>query len=237
MRVLFCLLLLSSPVFAAPKRFASPQGRWQVAFEPQERRFYSNPKARPLPSDTKVWLYRVQFLTPGRDTPVAVTYFTDIRPAPDNADPTPLDRVVSDIVWNPAETLAVLPPEQWPTADGSAPARQAVSLDPMSSWQTADFPFDGYEFIWDPDGRPVGNRSQGCRRDVVSFDPSTGKTSLVQAADPPSGFIIAAATKEAITMKKVLGSCATETDRREFRQECMTLDLRFGRRQLQPCEP
>lgn len=217
-------------------RFLSPAGKFEVSFEPQDRRMYPNPHAKALPEGTQTKLYRVSFYMPASATPMATTYFTDIGLAPGVPFPTPVMTLAKGILWSPEEDFAVLPYERWPAPDGRPTPRQAVSLNSQSSWQYVDFPFSGDPpLIWQSPLAVAGNRIDGCTMDIAIFDGKTGKTSTLQEANPPEGYLIRSWNDQMITMQKVLSSCATESDRARFQEECVVYDLRFGRREIGVC--
>jgi len=219
-------------------RFRSPKGKFEIGFKPQAQRLFAGPHQRPLPPDIKSQTYSVSFYPTGKETAVAIAYFTDIQPRPDSRFPVPAALLAGQVLWSPDEDFAVLPKENWPRAPEEKPApRQAISLQLSSVWQFADFPFTGNELFWISPRQAIGNVIEGCREEVREFDGRSGRTTLFQSADPPQGYRILAADGKNIVLRQVLGSCADETQRQAFQPGCMTMNVSFGRREIGPCPP
>jgi hypothetical protein len=236
--LLGCLCLLGASLHAdTPVRLHSPSGKFDVTFEPKERRLYRSPQERSLPEGIKSQVYSISFYPTGMDAAVAVTYFTDIQPTPESRFPVPLSALAKRIFWSPNDDFAVLPVESWPHPNETPALRQAISLRSDSVWQTSDFPFSEEPLVWVTPIRVQGNVVNGCRLEVSEFDGHSGRTFPVQAANPPEGYQISSVNGGQIVLKKVLGSCATDEDKHNFHEECMTLNVSFGRREIGPCPP
>jgi hypothetical protein len=241
-RLLLSIVLLGGPSMAlaaydsAAQRFPSPSGKFEVGFRAQDQALYPTPNMRALPAGKKSRLYSISFYAAGANTPIATTYFTDIQGDNQSEFPTPLAKLAKGILWSPQDSFAVLPQEAWPAQGNTTTAhRQAVSLDLSSSWQVVDFPFQGEPLAWIGTTEVAGNLIDGCRLDVAKFDAKTGKTSFIQQASPPDGYVVQSAVDGVLLLRKVLGDCATDAQRAAFRPECIRYDLRFERREIGAC--
>jgi len=219
-----------------PARLHSPSGKYDIGFQPQAQRLYSGPHEKTLPSGIKCQVYSLSFYPAGKDTANAVTYFTDIQETPESKFPTPLNALAKKIIWSPAEDFVILPQEDWHQPSGTASPRQAVSLDSTKSvWQTADFPLRTDSLIWVTPLKVIGNVVEGCRAEVQQFDGKSGRTSAFQTADPPEGYEILSANSNQVVLKKFLTSCATDANRQTFHEDCVIMNLSFGRREIGSC--
>jgi hypothetical protein len=239
--ILSGLWLLSIPAFADPAApsplLHSPKGHFDIRFQPQEHRLYPTPNERSLAPGIKSQIYSISFYLSGKDTAIAMVYFTDIQHSAAEKFPTPLTTLLGHMVWSPDEDFVVLPKENWPAQTGEIIPRQAVSLRTSSVWQTADFALQTEGLIWINPLQAIGNTVDGCRHDVKEFDGGSGRTLAYQSADSPEGYEILSSNGKTVVLKKVLGDCANDADRQAFHADCIIMDISFGRREIGSCPP
>jgi hypothetical protein len=216
--------------------FHSPKGQFDIRFQPEERRLYATPYERSLAPSTKSQVYSISFYLPGHDEAASMMYFTDIE-RPNQKFPTPIATLMKEMVWSPEEDFVVLPREAWPTVDGEVIPRQAVLLRTEGVWKYSDFPLQTEGMVWLNPLQAIGNSVQGCRHEVEEFDGGSGRAQSYQTADPPVGYEILSHDGDRVVLKKVLGDCATDTDRKEFHADCVIMNVSFGRREIGSCPP
>lgn len=221
-------------------RFPSPSGRLQVAFEPP--RMPNPPVPYPSGGKSSARSYSVSFFAAGTSTRLAVTDFVDVL-ADSQSDPTPSFQLAAGVLWSPGEDFAVLPAEHWEHLSEDARKRlaprrlrrQIVSLDSTSSWQTAVFPFNDEPLVWLDPKRLAGNGNEPCRKTVLVFDATTGKTQSLIDASSPEGFQILGKKDRHLLIETVLDACATPADQQRFKRRCINVDLSFLRQEPGVC--
>lgn len=240
--VLFFAGMLSAAEAPPAQRFPSPQGRFEVSFAPPLYDMQRDPDRRSPYAGVPVRKYVVSFFQQGYKTPAAYAEFIDVLESP-TAEPTPVKDLADKIIWSPQEDFVLLPREQWDrapekTRTGLAAIRlqrQAVSLNTSFPWQTKAVPFEDEPLIWVDGRRLAGNIAEGCRLSVGIFEAREGKTNLVMQGSTPDGYQIVNQMPGKLIIKKVLDACASEQDRARYRQDCVTLDLSFMRREVGVC--
>lgn len=228
--ILGTIPLLGMDYAAKSIRFLSPRGSFEVAFEPpldQVRRDPDQPVGGPA---SKFIRYQIAFYKPGGDAVLAASDFYDIY----DSVPTPPAALAKAIIWSPEEDFAILPKENWP-AGSSNKGRKLVSLNTSFVWEYETLMLDGQSLVWMDRYRVAGDLKENCLLSVAQFDAQTGKTTPLAQDGTAYGYEVVGKSGNNIVMKKVLSSCATPDDARNFRPECITLDLDFMRQEIAPC--
>jgi len=224
------IALLGMDYAGKPLRFPSPHGKFEVAFEPPLTEVRTDPDQPLTGPGPKSIRYRVAFYVAGTEPPIAFDDYYDIYAS----SPTSPANLIKGILWSPEEDFAVLPRENWPpTSD--VKGRKAVSLNTSFPWEYVPLLLDDRTLVWMDSLRLVGNSKDGCRLSVAQFDGRTGKTTPIMEGENAYGYEVVGSTGNKVLMKKVLSSCATPEDTRDFTSECITLDLDFLRREMAPC--
>jgi hypothetical protein len=207
---------------AAPARFTSPGGRYEVVFKELEHARFSAEEMRQDADNVNNVLYRISFYRVGESGPVAEVTYRDVYGWEPDAKPTSTADLFKAILWSPQEDFAVLDAEGWASAPGT-PERKAVALSLKLRWRTAPFILD--EPIWADALRAVGNLHSDCEYAVMEFDGASGQMRAVMAADSPIGYEISATDGRKVEIRQVLDNCRTEEMEKSFTPECLTLDL------------
>jgi len=237
-----CLLVLASFALsgmsydtAKTGRIPSPQGKFEIAFEPAADYVALDPDKPSPVQGLKNVSYQIAFYPPGRRTAIATSHFYDIY----TSSPTSPQELAKAILWSPQEDIAILPGEQWPKKSDSKAAtngiRKAISLNTDIPWQTTPLPLDDNSLVWIDRFTVAGNWTDGCRLTVAEFDGRTGKTAAITEAPLPFGYKIISSSGTRVLMKKVPGPCATPEQAGKLVSECLSLDLKFMRREIAPC--
>jgi hypothetical protein len=222
-----CLALLLAAGFAgglraAPARFRSPGGRYEVTFkELAHTRFMAEQMKQNVDNVSNV-RYRVAFFPVGESGPVAEVIYYDVYGWEPDAKPTPPEDLFKAILWSPEEDFAVLDAEGWASAPGT-PDRKAVALSLKLRWRTAPFALE--EPIWVDALRVIGNSHKDCEYAVVEFDGVSGQMRNVMAPDSPVGYEIRGTNGRKVEIRQVLDNCRTEEMQKSFTPECLRLDL------------
>ena len=211
-------------------RFPSPHGGFEVAFEPPPTQVHLDPDQPQQGPGSKSIRYQVAFYEPGRDAVVAATDFYDIY----DSDPTPLPTLAKAILWSPEEDFVILPKENWPSGSPKK-GQKLLSLNKAFVWEYETLSLDDASLVWVDRYRVAGNLKNDCILSVAEFDAQTGKTLPVMEGETAYGYEVVGGSGKTLLMKKVLSSCATPEDTRNFKPECVTLDLDFLRREIAPC--
>ena len=223
---------LAGGLRAAPARFTSPGGRYEVAFmELEHTRFSAEEMKHNVDSVNNV-RYRISFYRMGESEPVAEVEYHDVYGWEPDAKPTPTPDLFKAILWSPQEDFAVLDAEGWASAPGT-PERKAVALSSKLRWRTAPFILD--EPVWADALRVIGNSHNDCEYAVVEFDGASGQMRPVMAADSPIGYEVDGTTGRKVKIRQVLDNCRTEEMEKTFAPECLTLDLDTMRTSPSPC--
>jgi hypothetical protein len=223
------MALLGMDYAGKPVRFPSPQAKFAISFEKPLSQIHTDPDAPLGGPRSQSIRYQIAFYQAGITAPMASSEFYDIY----ESSPTPVLDLVKKIVWSPEEDFAILPRENWPP--GSNKGRKLVSLNQSMVWEYLTLKLDDASLAWIDRFRLAGNLQEGCKLSVVQFDGKTGKTSPVMEGGTGSGYQVVGTQGKKIVMKKILSTCATDQDSKDFIPECVTLDLAFMRREITSC--
>jgi hypothetical protein len=207
---------------AAPPRFTSPGGRYEVAFKELAHARFSAEEMKQDADHVNNVRYAVSFYPVGGAEPVAEAEYCDVYGWEPDAKRTPTADLFKAILWSPQEDFAVLDAEGWASAPGT-PERKAVALSRKLGWRTAPFILD--DLIWADALRAIGNSHNDCEYAVMEFDGASGQTRAVMAADSPIGYEIGGTTGRKAEIRQVLDNCRTEEMEKSFTPQCLTLDL------------
>jgi hypothetical protein len=230
-------------------RYPSPSGKLEISFQKPPDYYPVEPDLSVVAGQTRHVRYQVAVYHAGSDTAIALAEYYDVYGLSETAKPSLPANLAKQLIWSPQENFVILPPERWPpdaisniphvTTGGAIQIgpheRQIVNLNNDYPWLVQPFPMDTASLIWQDPLHAVGQKPDACAPNVYVFDGYSGIFSALIPAASPEGYSIEKADSQRLLLRKTLGACATDTDKRNFQPECVEWNLSFGLKGIVKC--
>ena len=228
-------LSASASATAAPeavKQHLSPAGKFSVVFQEIERKTFTREEQLRALDNMDHIAYAVSFRRRDTRAVVAEIRYVDVYGFNEPADPTPMDRIHSWLVWSPEEDFVVVPSEGWASAPGT-PERIVLSLSDRLDWSESRLVLQN--LTWIDSLRVVGDSHSDCDSSVKIFDGETGTRQAVVESVSPNGHQIASVQGRTMVIRRFLDNCSSAEERARFAASCLSLDLDTMKLSEAPC--